>query len=350
MSRQKLAPKLASTAAMVALIAGLAGPAMAQDAAAPQPEAAAAELPAPLAALNLNKLRSKTGRDGIRQIEGFTAEGVEIEAAIDMAGNLVKVEADDGALPAALIEALLPQAVRDHEATGLFVRIDEIARHGDLLRIEGRQAGGEDAEAVFDAGNRLVGLELDDAAIPAALVEALLPQPVREAEAMAQFAHIEEIHNRAGAVAVEGRDEAGEKMKAVFDAEGRLLRFGRDEDRGPREWRGRAPHGEMMRQGPGMMWRGGPGPDGHPRGMHMRPGGPEGRPGHSPAGGPGEAMPAPGFDAAEVNRRLTEAGYGGFGFLRTDGPRILLEANNPQGEPVTLELDPKGEVVRETAR
>lgn len=346
MSRQKLT----STAALIALIAGLAGPVMAQDAAAPQSDTAAADLPAPLAALNLNKLRSETGRDGIREIEGFTADGVEIEVKIDMAGNLIKVEAEDGALPAALIEALLPQAVRDHEATGLFVRIDEIRQHGGFLRIEGRQAGGEDVEAVFDAEGRLIGLELDDAAIPASLVAALLPQPVRDAEAFGQFAGIEEIHNRGGVVVVEGRDEAGEKMKAAFDADGRLLRFGRDEDRGPRQWRGRAPHGEAFRHGRddmmGMMMKG-QGGHGDMRGAPMRPGGP-GHQGHGPAGGPRHE--APDFDTAEVNRRLTGAGYGGFGFLRMDGPRILLEADNPQGEPVTLELDPRGEVVRETAR
>ena len=56
------------------------------------------------------------------------------------------------------------------------------------------------------------------------------------------------------------------------------------------------------------------------------------------------------FDSVAVNQQLIQAGYGNFGFLRAEGPRLMLEATNPQGEPVTLELDRQGEVVRETAR
>ena len=58
-------------------------------------------------------------------------------------------------------------------------------------------------------------------------------------------------------------------------------------------------------------------------------------------------------DAAIVNileTTLTQAGYQNFGFLRPNGPRVMLEATNPQGEAVTLELDRQGELVRETAR
>ena len=64
--------------------------------------------------------------------------------------------------------------------------------------------------------------------------------------------------------------------------------------------------------------------------------------------GPGP-VPAD-FDAVAVNQKLTQAGYQNFGFLRPNGPRVMLEATNPQGEAVTLELDRQGELVRETAR
>lgn len=261
MSRQRLA----STAAMIALIAGLAMPAMAQ--------VSNGDLPAPLAALNLNNLRSETGRDGIREVEGLTADGVEIEAQIDMAGNLLKVDADDGALPAMLIEALVPQAARDHEAFGLFVRIDEIKQHAGHIEIEGRQANGEDIEAIFDPENRLVKLDLDDTVIPASLVAAMLPQAVRNAEAFGQFAGIQEIHSRPGFVGLQGTDGTGEEMKAMFDEEGRLLRFGRDEDKGPRAWRGRGGDDDDRRRGPErQMWRDGADME-QQRGAHMRPGG-----------------------------------------------------------------------------
>ena len=36
--------------------------------------------------------------------------------------------------------------------------------------------------------------------------------------------------------------------------------------------------------------------------------------------------------------------------MRQEGPRVLLDATNPDGETVTLELDPQGQLVRETAR
>ena len=84
--------------------------------------------------------------------------------------------------------------------------------------------------------------------------------------------------------------------------------------------------------------------DNGPRGEDRRG---QGRPGDGPRGM--AAIPAD-FDAVAVNRRLTQAGYGGFGLLRAEGPRLILEATNPQGEAVTLELDRQGELVRETAR
>ena len=59
---------------------------------------------------------------------------------------------------------------------------------------------------------------------------------------------------------------------------------------------------------------------------------------------------APQFDTVAANQRLTQAGYSAFGLMRQEGPRVLLDATNPDGETVTLELDPQGQLVRETAR
>lgn len=333
---------LTSSAAMLALIAGIGTGAMAQT--------AVTGLPAPIAALNLNNLSVETKRDGMQEIEGRTADGVEIEVKIDMAGNVVEVEADDGAMPQSLIDAYLPAGLRDQPAMALFGSITDIKQRPDHVEIEGRQSTGAKIEARFDRQNALVGIEVDEGAIPAELVAALLPQAVRDAEVIGQFARIVEIENRNGRIEVEGRDANGERMRADFDADGRVLRFGRDEGRGPRH------HDAGERRG----GRGpeGRGPEGRGRGEHeMRAGHGDGPRRDGPQGGPrpgagsrgAAAVPAD-FDAVAVNQRLTQAGYGQFGLLRADGPRLILEATNPQGEAVTLELDPQGEVVRETAR
>ena len=56
------------------------------------------------------------------------------------------------------------------------------------------------------------------------------------------------------------------------------------------------------------------------------------------------------IDTVAANQRLTEAGYTQFGLMRQQGPRLMLDATNPDGEAVTLELDLQGQLVRETAR
>lgn len=333
--------RFTTSAAMLALIAGIGTGAMAQTA------PAANDLPAPLAGLNLNNLDIETKRDGMREVDGRTADGVDIEARIDMAGNLVEVEADDGALPQSLIDALVPADLRGAPVMGLFGSITEVKQHPAHLEIKGRQPTGTEIEARFDRQNALVGVEVDDAAIPAELLGTLLPQAVRDNEVIAQFDRIDEIGNRDGRVMVKGEDATGQDMRAEFDADGRVLRFGRED--GPRGDRGEERRGD---RGPRHDDRG-------PGGHAMRGEGHAGRPmgdgdgprGHGPAGDARGPAPVPAdFDAVAVNQRLSGAGYTGFGFLRADGPRLMLEATNPQGEPVTLELDRQGEVVRETAR
>ncbi|VDS09683.1 hypothetical protein PARHAE_02889 [Paracoccus haematequi] len=323
-----------TSAAMLALIAGIGTGALAQTA------PAAGDLPAPLSQLNLRNLDIETKRDGMREVEGRTADGIDIEARIDMAGNLVEVEADDGILPQSLVDALVPADLRGHQVMGLFGSVTEVKQRPDHVEIKGRQSTGTEIEAKFDRQNTLVGIEVDDAAIPADLVGTLLPQAVRDNEVIGQFDRIEEIVNRDGRVMVKGEDAGGRDMRAEFDADGRVLRFGREDgrrgDRGAE--RRHADHGPGHDRGPGHDDRGPrPGPD---------------RMGDGPHGdGPRGPAPVPAdFDSVAVNQRLTQAGYSGFGFLRAEGPRLLLEATNPQGEAVTLELDRQGEVVRETAR
>lgn len=332
MSRQRLV----TSVAVIGLMGGLAAPLSAQEA---QTTAPAAEMPAPLAALNLTRVQTDTKRDGMREIEGFTADGVQIEAKVDMAGNVVDVEADDGPLPTSLVEALVPQAARDSQVMAEFGRVNEISVRPQHIEVDGRHTDGTEISVRFATDGTLTGLDYDDGAIPAPVVQSLLPQSVQSAEELSQFATINEIVGRDGFFTVEGEDSSGEDMKAEFDQDGQLLRFGRD---GGREGRDRD---REHRRGD----RGDRGDRDHRGGDHgdeAHRGGPDG----GPDGGPRAAAIPADFDAAGVNQRLTQAGYTAFGFLHMDGPRILLDANNPQGETVTLELDPQGEVVRETAR
>lgn len=393
--------KFTTSVAILALIAGLGSVANAQTA--PQtegqqvPATDAASLPDPLAALNLSDLQIETRHDGVRDVEGVTADGVQVEAKIDMAGNVIELEADEDALPQSLIEAYLPQAARDHEFMASFAEVEEINILPDLIVISGNQANGEDVEAAFNEENELVKAEFEDTALPASVIDALVPQSVRDGDIFAQFATVEEVGQMRDILMVKGQDADGKGMGAAFDQDGRVLRFGREGDgprgghgddrggdHGPRFGddgpRGDGPHGKGER---------GDGPHGHDRDGHgPRDGdGPRGGREHGPRDGDGPRsqgamgqndmmnhdgmgqngrgprgdgagndngrmapMMQPGFDAVAVNKALSDAGYTDFGFLRPQAGAIVLEATNPQGENVLLELDADGELVRETAR
>lgn len=321
---------LASTAALIAVLAG-AVPAAAQTAAT---QAGGVELPALLQGLDLDRVGVQTKRDGQREYEGFLPDGTQIEAEFDMAGNLIKIEADDGILPAPVIGAALPAEIRDTPAMALFARVEEIKRTPRHLEVKGWQENGAEIEAKFAPDNSLTEVETDDTALPQPIIDAILPQAVRGNEVMAQFGMIEEIKAEFGRFEVKGEDAGGQEMRAAFDEAGAVLRFGRDDDRRGGRERGedRGPRGDHR----------GPHAEG-PRGDHRGEG--------TRADGPGRGMPpAPQFDTVAANQRLTQAGYSAFGIMRQEGPRVLLDATNPNGETVTLELDPQGQLVRETAR
>lgn len=257
------------TAASAALIAGLGGAVLAQDAA-PTPTA---DLPAALSTLDLQNVEIKPGRRGGSKIEADLPGGGEIEAFVDDQNNLIMVDTDDVAVPQSLIDTLLPQSVRDN----------------DIL---------------------------------------------------SQFSTIEKIGGREGRFMVGGQDANGEDLRAGFDEDGRLMRFGRgdDDERGHKGREGRGGHGKGEhggKHGKGDHGRGGP-KDGGPRD-----GGPRGA---------GDMPPPPPVDAAALNQALTGAGYSDLGELRPEGRRMLIDATNAAGESVTLEVDPAGEVIRETAR
>lgn len=243
------------SAVSLVLLSGLAAPALAQDAAAP-------DLPAALNALNLQNVEIDQTRRGGRKVEGDLPDGGEIDAFIDSQNNVMMVEADDVAMPQSLVEALLPQAVRDNDI-------------------------------------------------------------------MSQFAIIDRIGGRDGRFMVGGENADGQELRAGFDADGRLLRFGGEDDRrGMRGHRwGRGDHGRMMGKGDwGHGFRSGTG-----------------------GGRMGEGQMPP-IDTGPAIQSLNGAGYSELSSPRPAGFRMLIDATNPAGEAVTVEVDPSGQVIRETAR
>ena len=62
-----------------------------------------------------------------------------------------------------------------------------------------------------------------------------------------------------------------------------------------------------------------------------------------------EGAAAP-LDDSAIQNVLRDAGYTQPGTITRDGPRAEVEAVNPEGEPVTVTVNPRGVVVRELAR
>tara|TARA_B100000378_G_scaffold262452_1_gene244555 strand:+ start:11880 stop:12806 length:927 start_codon:yes stop_codon:yes gene_type:complete len=234
----------------------------------------------------------------------------------------------------------LPQVLGALNLTDIATRE---ARHGGN-RIEGNLPGGGEIQAVIDESGNLVMVDVDDAAMPQSLIDAMLPQSVRDNAVFGQFATIGKLATMDSRVMIGGEDADGEDLRAGFDAEGRLLRFGREDGDGRRFGRGpeRGEHGgkdeSRKGRGPGMMG----GHDGDregPRGGDRR--------GERPGEGPGRA---PMMDRAAIDKVLGDAGYTDLAQPRRAGPRFALDATNPAGEQVTLEIDAKGDILRETAR
>lgn len=247
--------------------------------------------------------------------------------------------------PVEITEDNLPEILRSLNLQD--IDIDRDRRHTE---VEGRLADGTQIEAKLDPSGELRKIEADDdAALPASVIEALVPEAVRGSDIFAQFAEIDEIgmppaQSRMAGIMIEGTDANGEDLRAAFSEDGTMTRFGRGDDddddggkRGKRGKRGdhgdRGDHGQMHGDRGEMRgdMRGGQGGEGGDmRGQDMQP-------------------PAL-LDEAAVTTLMTEAGYADLGSITRDGPRMTVEAVNAAGENVTVELNPRGEIVRETAR
>lgn len=223
--------------------------------------------------------------------------------------------------------AALPQILRDLGLGEVSTRTD---RRGGL-RVSGKLADGSTLKAMVDNGENggtLRGAMVeDDGALPQALSDALIPQSVRDQQIFAQFSVVSGAFSGERGVMVMGADADGKTLRAGFSADGTLMRFGRGDDMGPGHGdRGKWDHG----------------------GKHGPKGGDKER--HGDRGPKPEHRRGAGLSDEAASAVVSAAGYSGLGAITREGPRILVEATNPQGEAVQVELSPRGDVVRETAR
>lgn len=271
-----------------AVLAQDAAPAAPADTAATVQAPTAETLPAPLAALNLTDVEIDATRRGGWKVEGDLPAGGEIDAFIDPTGTLRMVEADDdAALPQSVIDAMLPQAVRDNALLGEISVIGKLGVMDDMVMIAGRDADGEAVRAGFAQDGSLM-----------------------------RFGRGDDDHR---GMRREGRGGEGR------GGDDHARRGG---DHGERHGDG---HGKRGGDRDGARRGGGDGPSGQQRGD---------------MGGDRPAPISP--DAAQ--QALEAAGYTDIANITRRAAGVTAEAVNQAGEAVTVRVNPKGEVVRETAR
>lgn len=256
----------------------------------------------------------------------------------------------------------LPAILRD---AGLVDVETRPARHG--TRLEGKLADGTQLQAMLDDAGALRGVRARDAALPQNLIAQLVPQAVRDAAIFGELGRIDAVFTGDRGIMVAGKDAQDRPVRAAFSEDGTLLRFGRGDEGGPGMREHGPDHGPG--DGPGDGPDKGPrqgkdkrdsrGPDGHPHdgpGKHRHSdrgddGGTRGKgPKHDrgPRADAGAPPTAP--DADQVRAALTEAGYSSVGQILQQGPITVAQATNPEGEPVLVEIGVDGAVLRELNR
>ncbi|MFH5774491.1 hypothetical protein ACHFJ0_09570 [Paracoccus sp. NGMCC 1.201697] len=257
-------------------------------------------------------------------------------------------------------QVVLPEALRD---VGLTDLTSKSSRHGS--RVSGKLPDGTEIGIMLDEQGGLRGIRSrDDAPLPSALVERLVPQAVRGQQIFGELGQIEAIFLGDRGVMLAGQDAKSKSVRAAFAEDGTLMRFGRgdDEGHGP----GIGPDGDRHhrrhdgdRDGRGRdddrgHWRrdGGRDHGDHDRGDRDHKGPRhEGRMG--PGDGPDGMNPPAGGDPLTpdaIRSTLTEAGYTELGQILQQGRVTVAQATNPEGEPVLVEIAPNGRVVRELNR
>lgn len=272
-----------------------------------------------------------------KQAGVFKASVAAIALAATMIGAPLTGVAQDAEAPAAAAGATqgaaetLPQVLQDLNLKDVKIR----ERRGGKA-VKGELADGTEIRAFVDDQGEVRGIFADDdAALPQALVERMVPEAVRGQEIFGQLATISGIFADERGVMVAGGDAAGDDIRAGFSADGTLMRFGRGDDMG----------GEHMRGGKEGWGH----KDDHREDRRGRDDDRRGHDRHGERDHRGEGRPAALNDDA-VRKALSDAGYTDLGEIERQGPRAVVAAKNPQGEAVRVELSPKGEVMRESAQ
>lgn len=340
-----------SIVSVAALLAVLTGPALAQQTPAPTPTPAPAQTPAQTPA-------PAPVQAPVQAPAQVPAEGVPDQAASE-ARTLA-----------------LPQVLRDAGLKDFDIRP---TRHGS--RVKGALPDGTELNGMMDDKGTLRGVRIEgDAVLPPALLEQLVPGPVREQPVFGQVSKVQAVFLGPEDVMVAGVDAKDQPVRAGFAPDGTLMRFerggprdaiigpmGGPGDKGPRHGpRDGGPEGGPRDHGPGDHGPGkgpGKGPRDHDRRGHgpddhgPRGAGPEGKPHHpddmapDPAPDPardGQPVPPPTPD--EIRASLADAGYRDVGQILQQGPVTVAQATNPEGEPVLVEVGVDGEVLRELNR
>lgn len=242
-------------------------------------------------------------------------------------------------------------------------------------KVQGTLPGGAAFQAMLDGDKiRMLRVTDDAAVLPEDIARRLIPEPVRNAPIFAEFTRLQGLAQGDEGVMLFGADAEGQGVRAGFSPDGTLQKFGRgdmdhgDRGRGKGHDKGkRGDHGdngkdrgEMRQDGRGgkgpqrdgdRMGPGGNGPRDGAAGMGRGDGaGGQGQGQGQGVGQGGQGQGRAALDDAAVQSILTDGGYTQLGAITRNGPRVEAEAVNPEGEAVTVTINPRGVVVRELAR
>lgn len=271
----------------------------------------------------------------------------------------------------------LPQVLRDAGLTDFDIRP---TRHGS--RVKGSLPDGTELSGMMDEKGALRGVRIEgDAVLPPALLERLVPAPVRGQPLFAQLGKVQAVFlGPKEDVMLAGVDDRDQAVRAAFAPDGTLMRFERGgprdavigpmggpgdkgprhdpkdhgpKDHGPKDHRGDGPDGKDH-DGKRGHDKDRDGKDRHDRDRDGKDRGDRDRGDRGDRSDRGErgrddrprVPPTP----DEVRASLTEAGYRDVGQILQQGPVTVAQATNPEGEPVLVEIGTDGEVRRELNR
>lgn len=249
------------------------------------------------------------------------------------------------AAPAAEAQAPveLPQVLKD---AGLTDVTSKKMRRGS--RVTAKLPDGAGLVILLNDQGELRGLRSGErTALPAMLIERLVPQPVRGQQIYGQLGNIVAVFMDERGVMLAGRDAQDNPVRAAFAQDGTLLRFGRGDDHGPRmrgddDRHGDKRHGDRDDRDHGKRKH----DDKHRDRMDRRGDAERGGPRDDAAGAADVTPLAP----DEIRTRLTDAGYTAVGQILQQGRITIAQATNPEGETVLVEIAPNGRIVRELNR